>query len=225
MSLIRYLLLFISFLAFNSWNIKEQMTKQDLIRIIVIVILVLFLIGLVFFRKEKENNVPERANNGNIPKIEENNKKTEPTEEEKLKTMAENFATIYYSYSWGNFSNIESQYFYMTGEMQKREKNKVEQMKKDIENQPQKYFTARAKLIDSNFAFYKETNASVKINLNVDNIAGAIAQRDTMVWVDEKGDYYRGDIKDLIINTANKNVEINLIKIGNEWKVDEIGEK
>lgn len=201
------------------------MTKQDLIRIIVIVILALFLIGLVFFRKEKENNVPKQANNGNIPKIEENDKKTEPTEEEKLKTMAENFTIIYYSYSWGNFSNIESQYNYMTGAMKDREKNKVERMKEEIKNQPQKYFTARAKLIDSDFAFYKETNGSVKINLNVDNIAGAMAQRDTMVWVDENGDYYSGDIKDLIMKTVNKNIEINLVKIGNEWKVDEIVEK
>ncbi len=198
------------------------MTKQELNRIIIIVILALLLIGLVFFRKEKGNNVPERANNGGIPKIEENNKKTEPTEEEKVKTMAETFASIYYSYSRGNFSNVESIYPQMTEEMQKREKDKVKQMKEEIKNQPQKYFTARAKLIDSSFAFYKETSASVKINLNIDNIAGAMAQRDTMVWVDENGNYYSGDIKDLIISTVNKNIEINLVKIGDEWRVDEI---
>jgi len=193
-----------------------------LTRIIIIIILALLLISLVFFRKEKENNVPEQANNGNIPKTEENNKKTEPTEEEKLKTIAENFTTIYCSYSRGNFSNIESQYPYMTDAMKDRQKNKVERIKKDAENQSQKYFTARAKLINSNFISYEKTKASLNINLNVENIAGAIVRRDTMVWVDENGNYYSGDIKDLITNTADKNIEINLVKIGNEWKVDEI---
>lgn len=201
------------------------MTKQDLIRITVIVILALFLIGLIFFRKEKENNVPERANNGNIPKIEENSKKTEPTEEEKLKTMTENFATIYYSYSWGNFSNIESQYSYMTDSMKNREKNKVEGMKKEIKNQPQKYFTARAKLINSNLVYREKERAAININLSIDDFAGAIVQRDTMVWVDENGNYYGGNIKNLVINTINKNVEINLIRIGGEWKIDDIKEK
>lgn len=200
------------------------MTKSNLFKIIAIVFLLLMLVGLAFFRKddgEIPNSKPVPTDN---QQVENPDKKYELTEEEKLKIFAENFAATYYSYTWGNFSNVESQYYYMTEEMKNREKSKVEKMKKEIEDQPQKYFTARAKLLNSEFASYEEAKASVSINLNVDNFAGAIVQRDTMVWVDGNGDYYEGDIEDLIVDTVDKSVQINLIKISGEWKVDWIGE-
>ena len=208
------------------------MGKLYLAKIVAFITLLILLAGFVFFRKDENEpelsqselerqqlieSVKEQRKNKELPK--------EDKEKNKIKAMAGNFASIYYSYSWGNFSNIKSQYGYMTDEMKNREKNKVEQMKKEIENQPQKYFTARAKLTDSTFISYSETKASLKINLSIDNFAGAIVQRDTMVWVDERGDYYEGDAKNLIVNTVDKNVEIILIKIDDEWKVDEIGEK
>lgn len=189
----------------------------------VIFFMVIFLIGMIFFKKDdsgiKKSNL--ESDNQQLIKDIENEK---ITEEGKIKTFAENFTIIYYSYTWGNFSNIESQYYYMTDEMKNREKNKVEQIKKATENQPQKYFTARARLIDSEFLYHEKAKANLKINLSVDNYAGAIVQRDTMVWVDESGNYCGGDIRDLIIGTTDKNIEINLVKIGDEWKVDEISE-
>ena len=201
------------------------MTKKNLFKIIAIAFLFFMLVGLLFFRKGDDeilNPNPAPADNRQAENPDE---KYELTEEEKLKIFAENFAATYYSYTWGNFSNVESQYYYMTEEMKSGEKIKVEQMKRKIENQPQRYFTARARLLNSEFASYEKTGASININLSVDNFAGAIVQRDTMVWVDENGDYYEGNTEDLIIDTVEKNVEINLIKIGEEWKVNEVWEK
>jgi len=184
---------------------------------------VIFLIGLIFFRKDdgdiKENN-PEINKQQIVEDVE--NKKI--TEEQKTKSFAENFTTTYHSYTWGNFSNIESQYYYMTDEMKNREINKMEKIKKDLENQSQKYFTVRARLADSNFVSYKEAEAVLEINLNINNYAGAIVQRDTMVWVDEEGNYYEGDLNNLIINTSEKKVKIELVKIDSEWKIDKIKE-
>ena len=186
-----------------------------------ITFLLFMLVGLSFFRKG-DDKIPA-PNPINNKQIENPNKKQELTEEEKAKIFAENFTATYYSYTWGNFSNVESQYYYMTEEMKNREKEKVEKMKKEIESQPRRYFTARARLLNSEFASYEKTKASLNINLSIDNFAGAIVQRDTMVWVDENGDYYEGDIDDLIINSVEKNVEVNLVKIGEEWKVDKTG--
>lgn len=204
---------------------KKQMTKQDLIRTIVIVILAFLLIGLVFFGKEKENNIPERENNGNVPNIEENNKKTESAEEDKLKTMAENFAVIYYSYSWGNFSNIESLYPQMTDEMQDKEKNGVEKLKKDLENQPKQYITWRAIALGSEFVFKDKDKATIAVYLKISKFAGAIVQKDTMVWVDSQGSEYKGNENDLIFNESNKKFTIKFVRIDNEWKISDLGAK
>jgi len=184
---------------------------------------VIFLIGMVFFRKD-DNDIKENNIELDNQQLINDTKNEEITEEEKAKSFAENFTTIYYSYTWGNFSNIESQYYYMTDEMKKKEEGKVEKMREETKNQPQKYFTARAKLVDSDFIIYEKIKAILNINLNIDNYAGAIVQRDTMVWVDENGDYYGGDLNDLVINTIEKKIDINLVKINDEWKVDEIAE-
>lgn len=199
------------------------MTKKNLFRIIAIAFLLFMLIGLLFFRKGDDETLnPNPVNN---QQIKEPNKKQELTEEEKMKIFAENFVATYYSYSWGNFSNVESQYYYMTDEMKNREEIKVEKMKREIEGQPQRYFTARAELLDSEVISFTNTEIKLNIKLNINNFAGAIVQRDTMVWVDENGDYYEGDTDDLIIDTVEKNIKINLIKIGEVWKVDGVGEK
>ena len=203
------------------------MDRNNLIKKIIvyatIFLVIIFLIGMVFFRKD-DNDVEKNNPEINKQQLVEDIKKEEITEEEKVRMFAENFATTYYSYTWGNFSNIESQYYYMTDEMKEREESKAERIKEEIKNQSQKYFTARAELIDSNFIIYEETKATLEINLNVNNYAGAIVQRDTMIWVNENGDYYEGDLNDLIVDTRDKKIEIKLLKIGDEWKVDEVEE-
>lgn len=204
------------------------MTKRNLLKIIAIVFLLLMLVGLAFFRKGDDNlsELNPANNNGNRQIIEPNkNREYESIEEEKARIFAGNFATVYYSYTWGNFSNIESQYYCMTEEMKDREKSKVAKMKKETEGQPQRYFTVRVKLVNSEIILLEEKNAKINIDLSIDNFAGAIVQRDTMVWVDENGDYYEGNIEDIIIETAEKSVEVALTKINGEWKVDWIGER
>lgn len=201
------------------------MTKKNLFKIIAIAFLLFILVGLLFFRKGDDEVLDPNLIPANNQQVEEPDEKHKLTEEEKAKIFAENFVVTYYSYAWGNFSNVESQYYYMTEEMKSREEIKVEQMRREIKDQPQRYFTARARLLDSKIISYEKTRTSVNINLSIDNFAGAIIQRDTMVWVDENGDYYERDLDDLIIDTLSKNVQINIVRIGNEWKVDRIGEK
>ena len=200
----------------------NNLTKKIIVYATIFLVII-FLIGMVFFRKD-DNDVEKNNPEINKQQLVEDIKKEEITEEEKVRMFAENFATTYYSYTWGNFSNIESQYYYMTDEMKEREESKAERIKEEIKNQSQKYFTARAELIDSNFIIYEETKATLEINLNVNNYAGAIVQRDTMIWVNENGDYYEGDLNDLIVDTRDKKIEIKLLKIGDEWKVDEVEE-
>ncbi len=202
--------------------------KKFIIIVIAIFVILLFLgAGLVFFLKERDENVSDQSNKQEEQQSKNSEKtelikKEELTEKEKLKIFAENFVVIYYSYTWGNFSNIEMQYDYMSEKMKNEEKNKVEQLKQKTKNQPRKYFSARAKLIDAAFLSYDENRAEMTVDLNITNFAGAIIERKTMIWVNEKGDYYTGDVKDLIINLENKKIKINFIKVNDKWKVDEI---
>ena len=196
------------------------MTKNNLFKIIAIAFLLFMLVGLLFFRKGDDKTLSPNP----VPVNNQPDEKRELTEEEKVKIFAENFTATYYSYTWGNFSNVELQYYYMTEEMKNREKVKVEKMKREIEGQPQRYFTARAELLNSEFVLFTNTEADLNIKLNVNNLSGAIVQRDTMVWVDKNGDYYEGNPDKLIVNSVEKNIEIKMIKVGGEWKMDGIGD-
>ena len=200
----------------------KKMTKNNLFRIIAIAFLLFMLVGLVFFRKGDNEVLNPSLVPANNQQTEIPDEKRELTEKERI--SAENFVTTYYSYTWGNFSNVELQYYYMTEEMKNREKVKVEKMKREIEGQPQRYFTARAELLNSEFVLFTNTEADLNIKLNVNNLSGAIVQRDTMVWVDKNGDYYEGNPDKLIVNSVEKNIEIKMIKVGGEWKMDGIGD-
>ena len=184
--------------------------KKIIIAVVVIIsILLSFLVGIVFFLKEKNEGIPNQNNKqeeqrSKDPEKTELTGKEELTEKEKAKIFAENFAVFYHTYNWGDFSNIESLYDSMTDGMKNKEKNRVERMKKETEAQPRKYFSAKAKLIDSSFLLYNENRAEVIADINIDDFAGAIIQRETILWVDEKGDPYLGEIDDLVISSKNK---------------------
>lgn len=213
--------------------LKNKMTKSNLFKIIAIVFLLLMLVGLAFFRKddgEIPNSKPTPTDN---QQVENPDKKYELTEKEKVKIFAENFTATYYSYTWGNFSNVESQYYYMTEEMKNREENKVRRIKREVEEQPRKYFTVRAEVDKSEFIeFVENIKVSMNISLKIKEINGAFVidtevpeiKPHTTALVDGNKNVYEGDIEDLIIDTVDKSVQINLIKIGGEWKVDWIGE-
>ena len=211
------------------------MGKLYLTKIVAFIILLIWLAGFVFFRKDEYK--PEPKNNQQIEQqpVEDikNTEEKEITEAERVETIAETFASIYYSYSWGNFSNVESQYGYMTNEMESREKNKVEQMKSEIENQPRKYFMVRAEVINSELIDYKENKKAIfNIKLKVKDIDGAFVtdaevpeiRPNTSALIDSNKNVYTGDIEYLVVKTTDKNIEIILIKIGEEWKVDKVGE-
>lgn len=198
--------------------------KKIIIVLVVIFASALFLwAGVAFFAKD--NSIPKTADDqqdGQQPGgLDED---SEITEEAKAKSFAESFVVTYYSYTWGNFSNIESQYYYMADRMKKEEEIKVEKIKEGTKNQPQKYFTARAELLDSNFVSYEETEAILEIDLIINNYAGAMAQKETLVWVDEKGDYYEGDLNDILVSAVEKKVRVEIIKISEDWKINKIEE-
>lgn len=198
------------------------MSIRDLKKITIIAILAFLLFGFAFFRKDE----PKEGPLINRPEIQQSKptKSIDPefAEKEKLKQIGEVFAIIYNSFSWGAFSNIESLYPQMTEEMQNSEKDKAEELKKALENQPRQYATWRASLLGSEFASKDKDKATLAVYLKISKFAGAIVQKDTMVWVDREGNEYKGDENNLIASEENREVTIDFVKIGDEWKINNL---
>jgi hypothetical protein len=215
--------------------LKIPTTNKNLllIAIIAVFIMAVFAVGLLFFRKKDEKPIAYQPANPplsktvkqpNKPPVQQPSAKPPTKEKEKIKVkrLAENFAASYYSYTWGDFSNIEGLYDHMTDELKKIKAEKVKKMKKEIENRPQKYFTVWSEVIDSRFNEYNSKRASLNINLKTKEINGASVARETIVFVDANGNIYKGNIDDLVQKTFNRLIKIDLIKVSNEWKVSDI---
>jgi len=190
---------------------------------VVFVFLFLLLIVSPLFLKKNDKEIIVQDNNSQEIKQLANLKKEDLMEKEKIVNMLENFLIVYNSYTWGSFSNIESQYNSMSEEMKSNEQQRVEQMKKDIENQPQQYVSARASLIDSKFLLYDENGLEMIVNLNIESYAGAIVQRENMIiWVDSKGVPFDEDKKPFVISSNNKRIKISCIQVDGNWKINKM---
>jgi len=150
---------------------------------------------------------------------------------EEIKNLAENFAEVYYSYTWGNFSNIESLYPFMTDGMLKMEKEKVKRMLNENKAKKRVYLTVEAKGERSDFIEYeKGVKASLRIKLKLKKINGAWVtgmdisrpEISTTIFVNGDGKIYNGNIEELVVKVFFKDVDIYLNKQGTEWKVDRL---
>ena len=86
----------------NKSNLVKKTTIYTAIFLVVI-----FLIGMVFFRKD-DSDVKENDLELNNQQLIENKTNKEIMEEQKAKTFAENFTEIHNTYMINDFSNIES---------------------------------------------------------------------------------------------------------------------
>jgi len=197
------------------------MDVKDLKKIALIAIMVFLLIGLMFFRKNEpaNNNSPDNPViiTPEKPKID-----AETADKNALKYRAEMFTSIYYSFPWGNFSNIESLYEEMSESLAKTEKSKVESMKNRLMGQPIQYQTQRSTAVSSEILSYDKKKADVNVTFDTSFLGGALVQRDTMVWVDRNGNQIQGDENSLIFYKEQKTIMLSLIKEGDIWKVDKI---
>ncbi|MFA6097085.1 MAG: hypothetical protein WC788_05650 [Candidatus Paceibacterota bacterium] len=200
------------------------MDAKNLRKIAIIAMLVFVLIGFTFFRKEK----PKDSTPPDVPVIEDPvvvKPDLEKIEKENLQKQAEQFSWIYYSFSWGKFSNIESLYGEMTDPLREKERSKVESLKNGIKNQPVQYQTQRSAALSSEIVSYDKEKATVDVKLETSYYAGALVQRDTMVWVDTSGKEFKGNEFDLIYFKEQKTIELVLSKIDGKWKIDRVSVK
>lgn len=195
--------------------------KRIILIISAIFVVIFFLLIASTFLKKSDKETLNQVDHQEEQRVEDAEEK-EIIEKENIKSFLEKFVVIYNSYTWGNFSNIESQYNSMSEEMKNKEKKKVERIKKEIENKPQEYFSTKASLIDSEFLLYNENKVEIIINLNIKSFSGAIVQRETIILVDARGNHYMGNFEDLIINSNNKKIKINCDIIDNKCVVDKI---
>lgn len=206
------------------------MSRFYLTKIFIFIILFIFLIGFIFFRKDEYKSKPpaEQPSSQQEEVIKEEEKLTD---EDNIKRIAETFASIYYSYTWGNFSNIELLYNYMTEEMKNNEKERIKDMKNERKDQLNKYYMEEAKIINSKIINYSDNStAKLNIDLEIKKINGAFVtdadvpeiKPHTSAFIDSNGNFYDGNIEDLVVEIVEIKIQIDLIKIKNDWKVEDI---
>ena len=187
--------------------------------------LVFVLIGFAFFRKDK----PKEDKPADGPAIENPAPVEQPDagkiEKDSLKKQAELFSSVYYSFSWGKFANIESLYGEMTDPLREKERSKVESLKNGMIGKPVQYQTQRSNALGSEIISYDKDRSVIDVKLETSYYAGTLVQKDTMVWVDSKGNEFHGNEFDLIYYKEQKTIELALSKINDRWKIDQISVK
>ena len=202
---------------------SSNLKKIFLLIVAVLIILFLLLIVAPLFLKKDNQDVTVQDNNSQETKRLANLEKEEEMEKEKIVNSLENFVIFYNSYTWGSFSNIESQYNSMSEEMKSNEQQRVEQMKKNIENQSQQYASARASLIDSKFLLYNENEVEMVINFNVESYSGAVVHTGRIsIWVDAEGVPFVEGSKSLVVSSNDKRIKISCIRADGKCKVNKI---
>jgi len=182
---------------------------------------VIFLVGMVFFRKDdniEENNL--ELNNQQLIEGAENEK---ITEEEKIESFAENFTTTFYSYTWGNFSNIESLKDNMTQDLWERELQWVEMEKEKIKNRSIIYIGISNIPQKANIIYLTEDKSEIEIECEQYEIEGAsIYINGVLVGIDKFGE--KSLDYPVYKKIENKKITLKLLRENNEWKVDGIRE-
>ena len=197
--------------------------KILLIVSVVFVFLFLLLIVSPLFLKKNDKDITVQDNNSQEIQRLANLEKEGEMEKEEIANSLENFVIFYNSYTWGSFSNIESQYNSMSEEMKSNEQQRVEQMKKNIENQSQQYVSARASLIDSEFLLYDENEVEMIVSINIENYDGAVVQGEiVMIWVDSEGNPYDKNSKSLVTSSNNKRIKICCTRVDGNCMVNKM---
>lgn len=194
--------------------------KKIIIVVAVIFVIALFFwMGVVFFTKD--NSITKTTDNQQEKEqMNDYDKKPEITEEEKIKTFAENFVEIYNTYMINDFSNMESLKDSMTQELWDEKLQWIEMEKEKIKDKPKQYIIFNTQASKSNIVSFDNGEAVVEIECEQFEIRGAsIYIGDVLTNVDEFGEI---TLIRIPRKSETKKVALKLIKKNNEWKVDNI---
>jgi len=200
------------------------MKKNNLVKTIIVIFFLFLLLALYYFITS-EKTLEIKNNRQDFQEQDASALRSEIFKKNEARLAAENFAVAYYSYTWGDFSNIESQYSAMTEEMKNAEQKRVEEMKEKTETQPLKRITEMASLAENKFVLYEEEKAISEIKLNIVKIP-LIYDKENDEWSDGENIYAKEHIekhlKGITENFPQKTVRINLVKQKGLWKISGI---
>lgn len=199
-----------------------KLGKNDLSKIILIIILLLLFIGLAFFRKN-ENAPKPPENNPQADQLADSGKNKELTEEEKVKMFAKNFVEIYGTYSLGDFSNLESLKDMMSDRLRQEKTEWIYSEKQKLTNKPKVFvsLTTIAKAVKMNF--FNGSRAEIEIEYEKTKARGVSIYIDNILTpVNEFGEKTTDPIPK---ETEMGLINMKLVKENNEWKIEEIDYK
>lgn len=180
---------------------------------------VIFLVGMVFFRKEDDNIEGNNSKLDNRQLIEEV-KDEEITEEEKAKSFAENFVEVYNTYMINDFSNIESLKDDMTQSLWERESQWVETRKEKTKDNSKRYIVFNAQANKSDVIYFDNSEITIEIEYEQFEIRGtSIYIENVLTNIDEFGEI---TLVQIPRKSEIKKGILKLTKEDNGWKADNI---
>jgi len=194
------------------------MSKKILFFIAIAVLIVVFVVGVVFFGKKNIGPIYNQPANPSV------NKPIAPSEkplseEEKLKIMAMNFAGTYDTYKLEDFSNIEALSEKMTSGLWDEKSKWIEAEKEKLKNQPKLYIAYSAHCDKANFTLFNDQEAEATVDCIKTETRGAMIQGETTIkYVNEFGEEKPAPPP----TETSKKIYLKMIKVDNDWKVDRI---
>ena len=197
---------------------KSSLVKKATIYMAIFFV-VIFLIGMVFFRKDN-NNIKENNLKLDDQQLIEEVEDEEITEEEKAKSFAKNFVEVYNTYMINDFSNIELLKDNMTQSLWERESQWIETRKEKTKDNPKRYIVFNAQTNKADIIYFDNSEMVIEIEYEQFEIRGtSIYMENILTDVDEFGEI---TLVQIPIKSETKKVMLKLIKKGDEWKVDNI---
>jgi uncharacterized protein (UPF0333 family) len=195
------------------------MTKNNLKQIILLLVLTIFLVGFMFFQKDREEESYSENNEAQQLAI---------LEQKKAENILSNFVVAYYSYNTGDFSNIESLYPLMTEKMARAEKTKIEEIKIELANQPKTYQKVTADFRGLSTEEFGSDKIITNVIIFKQIFNGAYIQdpsnKGQFILVDQYGQLYSDDMSTLLLSKDLKAFRVTGNKENGEWKIDHIEE-
>lgn len=155
----------------------------------------------------------------NLPPAGQLPQSAEKSEEERIKSLAEDFVRRYASYTLGDFSGLEGLKEQMTSELWREKSASIDAQKQALANQPKHYITFSAFPEKSAILSYNDNQASLEVDYLLRETKGATIHKETTIYIDEFGQEGKPVPPSI---DSEKKIRLEFVKADNVWKVSAI---
>lgn len=194
--------------------------------LIMVVILILALSSIIFIQYNRKNWKTEEGQKQEQTKT-DNSQGQIQNDKIEAENLIKSFTKSYNSYSTGDFSNMESLYAMMDESLAKQEKQKIENLKKNLEQTKTPYQTVESEVTKYEELKYTENIliAEVTIEKLVSDgafIIDANSDESPVIFVDKEGKETEQKTYNLNTKKTAEVFQVTTFKTTEGWRINQI---